>query len=102
VCIDTSKDLVAYVDALLKRAGYEVFATRRLGEAVALVHATRPRVVICGPGILGLPTGEEAVEKFRRSGPNVQILHLASDFSTAEAGQAGVDLVDRVQSLLTT
>ena len=43
-----------------------------------------------------------ALEKFRQSGPNVQVLHLPSDFSTAEAGQAGVDLVNRVQSLLKT
>jgi anti-anti-sigma factor len=102
VCIDTSSDLLAYVNALLKRSGYEIFTTRYLGEAMTLVNATQPRVVICGPGVLGLPTGEAAVEKFRQNWPNVQILHLPSDFSTAEAGQAGVDLVNRVQSLLTT
>jgi hypothetical protein len=52
--------------------------------------------------MLGLPTAEAALEKFRQSGPNVQILLLPSGFSTADAGQAGVDLVNRVQSLLTT
>jgi hypothetical protein len=51
---------------------------------------------------MGLPTAAAALEKFRQSGPDVQVLHLPSDFSTAEAGQAGVDLVNRVQSLLTT
>jgi hypothetical protein len=52
--------------------------------------------------MLGLPRGEAALEKFRQSGTNVQILLLPPGFSTAEAGQAGVDLVNRVQSLLTT
>ena len=99
LCIDTSRDLLAYLSALLKRTGYEVFTSRYLGEATTLVNVVRPNVVICGPGILGLPTGAAAVERFRQSGPNVQILHLPSDFSTTEAGQAGVDLVNRVQSL---
>jgi anti-sigma B factor antagonist len=102
VCIDSSSDLLAYLSVLLKRSGYEVFTTRHLADAMTLVHATRPRVVICGPGIMGLPTGTAAVAQFRQSGPNVQILFLPSDFSTAEAGQAGVDLVKRVQSMLTT
>lgn len=101
VCIDTSGDLLAYVNALLKRSGYEVFTTRHLGDAMTLVNATGSSMVICGPGMLGLPTGEAAVQKFRQGGPNVQVLLLPSDFSTAEAGQAGVDLVNRVQSMLT-
>jgi len=101
VCVDTSGDLLAYVNALLKRSGYEVFTTRYLREAMTLVNATRPRLVICGPGVLRLTTGEEAVEKFRHGGPNVQVLLLPSDFSTSDAGQAGVDLVNQVQSLFT-
>ena len=54
--------------------------------------------MICGAGIMVLPTAGAVLEKFRQSGPNVQVLQLPSDFSTAEAGQAGVDLVKRVQS----
>lgn len=102
VCIDGSSDLLAYVSALLKRSGYEVFTTRRLGDAVTLVKAIRPGMVICGPGMKGIPSSEAAIEKLRQSRPNLQILLLPSDFSTAEAGQAGVDLVNRVQSLLST
>jgi stage II sporulation protein AA (anti-sigma F factor antagonist) len=102
LCVDASRDLLAYVTALLKRSGYEVLTSRYVAEAVTLVNVTRPRMVICGPGVLGLPTGAAAVEKFRQSGPNVQILHLPSDFSTAGAGQAGVDLVNRVRTLLAT
>src|SRR5262249_7356064 len=102
VCIDSCSDLLAYLRALFKSSGYEVFTTRRLGDAMTLVQATRPRVVICGPGIVELPTGEAALEKFRQSGPNVQILLLPSAFSTADGGQAGVDLVNRVKSLLAT
>jgi CheY-like chemotaxis protein len=101
VCIDTSRDLLAYVRALLTSSGYEVHAASNLADAKSLVNAINPRVVICGAGMLELPAGEALVEGFRQR-PNVQILRLPSDFSTAEAGQAGMDLINRVQSLLTT
>ena len=101
VCIDTSRDLLAYVRALLTSSGYEVHTASNLADAKSLVSAMKPKVVICGAGMLGLPTGEAVVEGFRQR-PNLQVLRLPSDFSTADAGQAGTDLVNRVQSLLTT
>ncbi len=102
VCIDASSDLLAGLSALLTRSGYEVLVTRRVGEAATLVHATQPQLVIYGPGILKLATGPAAVEKLRQSGRDVRILHLPSDFSTTEAGQAGVDLLNQVRDLLAT
>jgi len=99
VCIDTSKDLLAYVRALLTSSGYEVHTAWNLADGKNMVSAMKPQMVICGAGIMGLPTAAAALEKFRQSGPNVQVLHLPSDFSTAEAGHAGVDLVKRVKSL---
>jgi anti-anti-sigma factor len=101
VCIDTSRDLLAYVRALLASSGYEVHTASNLADAKSLVSAINPKVVICGAGMLELPTGEAVVEGISQR-PNVQILRLPSDFSTAEAGQAGLDLVNHVQSLLTT
>src|ERR1700680_279518 len=98
VCIDSSNDLLAYLNVLLKRAGYEVFTTRYPSDAMILIRATKPRIVIYGSG---MQTGESAIEKFRQSVPNVQVLLLPSDFSTAEASQAGTELVDRVRSVLT-
>jgi len=98
VCIDSSNDLLAYLNVLLKRAGYEVFTTKYLSDAMILIRAIKPRIVIYGSG---MQTGESAIEKFRQSVPNVQVLLLPSDFSTAEASQAGTELVDRVRSVLT-
>jgi anti-sigma B factor antagonist len=101
LCVDTSPDLLAYVSSLLKRAGYEVFTSRYLGEAITLVNVIKPNVVICGVALAELTTGAAALEKFRQSGLGIQVLHLPADFSATEAGQAGVDLLDRLQSLLT-
>jgi anti-sigma B factor antagonist len=75
LCIDPSSTLLAYISVLMKRSDYTVHTTRYPGEIMTLVTATMPRVVISGPGV--------------------------PDFSTAEAGQAGVDLVKSVKALLT-
>jgi anti-sigma B factor antagonist len=97
VCADTSSDLLAYLRALLERSGYEVFTTRQPSEAVMFVKVTKPRVLICGPG---MQTNEWAMNGLREITPKGQLLLLPSDFSTAEAGQAGVDMVNRVRLLL--
>jgi hypothetical protein len=98
VCIESSRDLLAHLNALLRQAGYEVFTTRYPSDAMILVGATRPGVVIYGHG---MPSSDSAIEKIRHSVPNVQVLLLPSDFSTAEASQACTELVDRVRSVLT-
>jgi anti-sigma B factor antagonist len=100
VCIDPSKDLLAYVRAVLAGAGYEVHTAWNLADGKNMVNAMKPQMLICGAGIAGLPLGEALLERFRQSGPNVHVLELPPDFSTAEAGQAGTDLVNRVKSLL--
>jgi anti-sigma B factor antagonist len=101
VCIDTSRDLLAYLRALLANSGYDVHTASNLADGKSLVSAMKPKMVICGAGMLELPAAAAVLEQFRQK-PNVQILHLAADFSTAEAGQAGTDLVSRVQSMLRT
>lgn len=100
VCIDTSKDLLAYLSALLHGPGYEVLTTRHPGEAITLVSATKPKLVIFGPGTMRTPMGAEAIDRLRKTSPGVGTLVLPPDFSTAEAGDAGFDLVTQVQSLL--
>jgi len=97
VCIDPSHDLLAYLSALLKRSGYEVITTRNPSDAQLLVRVTRPHLLICGPA---MQTNESAMQGFAEFKPKLQILHLPSDFSTGEAGQAGSDLVNRIRQLL--
>src|SRR6202035_5750481 len=72
-------------------------ATRYPSEAMILVRVTRPRVLLYGPG---MRPSESDIEKFRQRVPNTQLLFLESDFSPAEADQAGMDLVNRIRSLL--
>jgi anti-anti-sigma factor len=97
VCIDPSYDLLSYLSALLKRSGYEVITTRSPSDALLLARVTRPHVLICGPGV---QTNESAMKGFAEIKPKAELLLLPSDFSTAEAGQAGLDLVNRLRLVL--
>jgi len=94
--VDTSSDLLAYLSALLHRSGFEVFTTRILSDAVTLLKATRPDIVILGPAI---QADTRAMEALQRTDAKVQFLFLPPDFSTADASQAGLELVERVRSL---
>jgi anti-sigma B factor antagonist len=97
LCIDPSSDLLAYMTAVLKRAGFEVRTTRYLADASTLVCAMQPRVIVCGPGV---QSSGPAFEKFQHLDPHVQFLLLPADFHTFDASDAGLDLVNRVNELL--
>lgn len=102
VCVDTSKDLIAGLNALLTQAGYEVFTTRYLGDAVTLVKTMRPRVAIFGPGMTAVPNTAAVMENMRNSAGRPEVLVLPPDFYTAEAGQAGKDLVSELHQLVSS
>lgn len=94
VCFDGSCDLLAYLNALLKRSGYEVHTSRYLADAMTLVRVTQPKVVICGPGV------PSALEKFRQIDASLHVVPLAHDFSASEASEAGLELVNRIRTIL--
>jgi anti-sigma B factor antagonist len=100
LCVDTSSDLLAGLNALLTRSGYEVFTTRYAGEVVTLAKATQPKVVICGPGMACSAPASAAMDKLRHASGGPQILCLPPDFHTSEAGAAGRDLLSQVRSLI--
>jgi anti-anti-sigma factor len=99
LCIDPSSDLLAYMTAILKRAGFEVKTSRYLADASTLLTAMKPVAVICGPGV---QSATPAFEKFRRLDSRIQFLLLPPDFHTSDASGAGLDLVSRLKSLLQT
>ena len=91
--------MLAYLSALLKRLGYDVITTRNPSDAQLFMRVTSPHVLICGPG---MQTNKSAMQGFAEINKKVQLLLLPSDFSTAEAGQAGTDLVNRIKVLLSS
>jgi anti-anti-sigma factor len=96
LCVESSSDLLAYLSALLKRSGYDVFTTKNLGDATTFVNATKPALVICGPSA---QANGPLFERFRVSHPNVELLLLPLDFHATEASEASLNLLDRIQAL---
>jgi anti-sigma B factor antagonist len=98
LCVDESHDVLAYLGLLLRRSGYEVMTTQSVSDFVRFLTATRPHGVLAGHGMRG---NERIAEALKRAGPQVPVLFLPAEFSTAEASEAGRELVERMGALFT-
>ena len=97
LCVEDSAELLAYLSALLKQAGFEVFTTKNLGDAATFMRATKPAMVICGPAT---QANSPMLDKFRNTHSKVELLLLPPDFVAADASEASSSLVSRIQTLL--
>ena len=96
LCVEDSADLLAYLSALLKQSGYEVFTAKNLGDASTFMRATNPTVVVCGPAA---QANGPMLDKFRKAHPNVELFLLPPDFVATDASEASSALVSRIQTL---
>jgi anti-sigma B factor antagonist len=68
LCVDRSPDVLAYLREVLKEAGYGALTATNLADAAILSRATRPSLVVVGPGLRGadelqrLTSGRSVVE----------------------------------------
>jgi anti-sigma B factor antagonist len=99
LCADVSADLLAYVGQLLGQAGYGVVSAYNLPDAVILLNATRPRLVIVGQSIRDV-TGTASSETFARLTQGRPVIDLPADFGRHEAGAAGEEILQRVRLAL--
>jgi anti-anti-sigma factor len=96
LCVEDSSDLLAYLSALLKQSGYEVFTAKNLGDATTFMRATKPAMVICGPAA---QANRSMLDRFRNAHPNVELFLLSPDFVATDASEASSALVRRIQTL---
>jgi anti-sigma B factor antagonist len=97
LCVAGSSDVQAYVRGLLERNGYSVATAGNLPDALVLMQARRPRIVVISTE-LRQAQGTRAAEKFKRLADAVPIVELPSDFSQQEAAGAAVALLDRIRA----
>ena len=98
LCVDASLDVQAYVRELLGEAGYGVLTSGNLPDALILLQATQPKLVIIGAD-LRVARSTPSAEKFNRLADALAVIELPADFSRREAGEAGHRLLDRVRDL---
>lgn len=88
LCVHPSSDVLAYTRQLLRQAGYGVVTATNRSDALTLLRATMPRVLVidAAAGAAwsgGLPDG-------------VHVVELPSTFATLDAGVAGPRLLTDV------
>jgi anti-sigma B factor antagonist len=97
LCVDRSPDVLTYLRELLKGAGYGALTAANLPDALILLIATRPSVVVVGPE-LRATGGIGAVEEFQRLAKSRAVLELPADFAGLDAGEAAEHVLNAVRA----
>jgi len=97
LCVDASTDVGVYLRELLKAAGYSVLTANNLPDALILLIATEPKVVVVGAE-LKAARGTRTAEEFHRLSAARAVV-LPEGFSGHEAGDAA-DVVLRAVGAL--
>jgi anti-sigma B factor antagonist len=99
LCVETSTDVLAYVRELLRQAGYAVVTTGNLPDALTLLTATRPKLVVMGAG-LRATRDTRAADAFNRLADALSVIELPATFSSDDAGEAGRELISQVHAII--
>jgi len=97
LCVDRSNDVLAYLRELLKRRGYEVQTTVSLPDALILLRASRPALLVVGPNLTASPATRQA---FETACTRMLVVEMGSEFSTLDAGEAASRLLESIQARL--
>jgi len=96
LCVDDSQDVLAYLRELLRRDGRRATTASNLPDAVILLSAIRPRVVVIGAA-LGAATGTRSADEFRRLSARCARVDLPAGFARQEAGEAAEQVLAAVR-----
>jgi len=99
LCVEPSADVQVYVREVLGQAGYGVLTAGNLPDALILLQATRPKLVIVASALRATRDTHTA-EKFNRLVDATNVVELPSTFSTYDAGEAGERLLHQVRAAM--
>ena len=97
LCVDRSPDVLSYLRELLKGAGYGALTAANLSDALILLIATRPSVVVIGPELKST-SGIGTVEEFQRLASARGVVELPADFGGLDAGDAAEHVLEAVRA----
>ncbi|MGH9524012.1 MAG: anti-sigma factor antagonist [Terriglobales bacterium] len=83
VCFDDSEDVLALVRELARQAGYAPVTTCNMGDARVLIKATKPALVVLGPGV-----SEENRRALQSLAPKTPFATLDCTFPTLAPAEA--------------
>jgi anti-sigma B factor antagonist len=94
LCVDESHDVLAYLRALLKEAGYRTLTAANMPDALILLKATHPKIVIIGAELRAADTGTAG--EFNRLASAGVVVELPPGFSGQDAGEAAQQVLQAV------
>jgi len=97
LCLDGNADVLAYLRELLRRAGYDVHTSSRLGDALILMRITHFDLLLVGPGMNASAATQQS---FQSACASLPVIELGSEFSTSHAGEAGAGLLEKIEARL--
>ena len=97
LCVEQSVDVQCYVRELLGREGYGVLTAGNLPDALVLLQAARPKVVVIGADLRAARNTQTA-QRFNSLADEHPVVELPAAFSKDDAGDAGQRLVEHVRA----
>jgi len=98
LCVDQSDDVLAYLRELLRSDGHRVMTASNLPDAVILLSAARPKVVVAGTMPQAAAETRAAAE-FNRLTAGCARLDLPAAFAAREAADAAGHVLDAIREL---
>jgi len=99
LCVERSADLLTYIQEVLRQTGLSVMTTNNLPDAVTLLKAMTPKVVLVGRELRAAGSAG-MVETFDRLLSPLAVIELSPDFARQDPGETGPHLVERIRNLI--
>jgi anti-sigma B factor antagonist len=99
LCVEQSADVLAYVGQVLRQAGFVVITTTNLPDALTLLTATRPKVVVISAN-LRAQRETAAGQSFNAQAGALRLVELPAGFAGQDAAAAGRELLERVRATM--
>jgi anti-sigma B factor antagonist len=97
LCVEQSADVLAFVREMLRHAGYGVVTSNNLPDALILLKAMQPKVVVIGAELRAVRNTRTG-ESFNRLAEARAVVELPPGFSSRDAGEAGQQVLDQVRA----
>ena len=95
LCVDESPDVLTYLRELLKKAGYRTLTAANIPDALILLKATRPKIVVIGAELRTART--QASEEFKNVAGAGTVVELPAGFSGQDAGEAAQQVLQALR-----
>jgi anti-sigma B factor antagonist len=100
LCVDESADVLTYLRELLKEAGYRTLTAANIPDALILLKATHPKIVVIGAELRH--AGTQASEDFNSIASTGRVVELPAGFSEQDAGEAAQQVLQALRDGGTT